>query len=177
MLFLMSCWSEGDELPSQHLPTHRRDKDVCQSVTARSPSPNPRAQGGIVSGCVNGEHEGCVVSDMWREVGEKHQLLSSFTCSPLAWNSSNYKCPETDPEHGGNRGPAIERDMKLPVQTRDAGAQQGSVWLRNLGLLCRNTYSICCPHPPFQKINEKWVPLNIPEACEPWEDASGQTDV
>lgn len=82
-------------LPLAHTLWH--NKDVFQSVTARSPSPNPRAQGVIV--CIWKKHEGSTVSDMWRGVGgKKHQLVTTFTCSPLSCNSSNYQTFETHPE-------------------------------------------------------------------------------
>lgn len=87
--------SEREQIQLSH-HTHSQDKDVCQSVTAGSSPPHPGEQGGIVSGCVNGKHESSLVSG---GLGKKHQLGSSFTCPPLACNSSNYKCIETDPEN------------------------------------------------------------------------------
>lgn len=141
---------------------------------------------------------------MWRGVGEKkHQLLSTFTCSPLTCNSSNYQSFWNPSRNRGNRGPVIEEDMKLPAQTNVAGARRGFMWLRNLGALCVNTHTsiyMCKPshthtytphsNPPSLQptsplptpppaLKKTWTVLHVPQpsASELWEEAKSQTDV
>lgn len=87
----------------------------------------------------------------------------------MSWNRSR--------KQNGNRGPVIGKDMKLPVQTKAAGALIGirlavESWPVVYKHICMFFTLSCLP-----KRDEKWVPLNIPKACEPWEDARGQTDV